>query len=84
YKFNEVLEFLWSKLRACDEIITRTAPWKIKDLAELKNILEPVAQDILNVADLLRSFMPATAEKIIAQFTAPQIKKGEPLFPRLS
>jgi len=83
YKFDEALEILWSKLRACDETITKTEPWKIKDQEKLKEILEPVAEDILNVAILLQPFMPGTAEKIIATFTAEKIKKSEPLFPRI-
>ncbi|HOY56206.1 MAG TPA: methionine--tRNA ligase [bacterium] len=83
YKFNEALEILWAKLRACDETITRTEPWKIKDTSELKKILEPIAQDILNVAILLGPFMPTTAEKIIKTFTAEKIIKSEPLFPRV-
>jgi methionyl-tRNA synthetase len=84
YKFNEALEVLWAKLRGCDEIITRTEPWKIKDVEEVKKVLEPVAENIFNVAELLQPFMPQTAEKILAQFGEKQIKKGEPLFPRIS
>ncbi|NMC51695.1 methionine--tRNA ligase [Candidatus Kuenenbacteria bacterium] len=83
YKFNEVLEILWSKLRACDETITKTEPWKIKDKEELKKILEPIAQDILDVAILLQSFLPNTAEKIIRTFTTEKIVKSEILFPRV-
>ncbi len=83
YKFNEALEILWTKLRACDETITKTEPWKIKDQERLKEILEPVAEDILNVAILLQPFMPSTAEKIIKTFTAEKIIKGEILFPRV-
>ncbi|HOZ36989.1 MAG TPA: methionine--tRNA ligase [bacterium] len=84
YKFNEALEILWVKLRACDETITKTEPWKIKEPEKLKEILEPVAQDILNVAFLLQSFMPTTAEKIIETFTAEKITKSKILFPRIT
>jgi len=84
YKFNEALEVLWKKLRACDETMTKTEPWKMKDKEEIKKVLEPVAQNILSVAELLQPFMPATSEKIVAQFSAKQVKKGEALFPRLN
>ena len=84
YKFNEALEVLWAKLRACDEIVTKTEPWKIKDAKEVKKVLEPVAQNIFNVAELLQPFMPQTAEKILAQFGEKQIKKGEALFQRIT
>ena len=84
YKFDEALKILWAKLRKCDEIITKTQPWKIADKSELKNILEPIAQDILNAADLLQPFMPATSEKIIKNLSAKKIKKSPPLFSRIN
>jgi methionyl-tRNA synthetase len=84
YKFNEALEVLWARLRVCDEIITKTEPWKMKDKEEIKKVLEPIAQDILNVAELLFPFMPETSEKIVAQFKENQIKKGKSLFPRIN
>lgn len=83
YKFDEALRVLWDKLHACDEIITRSEPWKIKDDVQLKKILEPITTDILNVAELLTPFMPDSANKIIANLTAQKIKKNESLFPRL-
>ena len=84
YKFNEALEVLWKKLRECDEIITKQQPWKIENADEVKKVLEPVAQNILNVAELLQPFLPDTAEKIIKLFTADKIKKAEILFPRIN
>lgn len=83
YKFDEALKILWHKLGQADETITKTEPWKIDDKNKLKNILKPIAQDILNVADLLRPFMPRTAEKIIKNLTANHIKKAQLLFPRI-
>ncbi len=84
YKFNEALSILWGKLRECDEEITKKEPWKIEDKDELKSILEPVAQKILDVADLLQSFLPETAEKIIKKLTSSNIKKSKILFPRIN
>ncbi len=83
FKFDEALKCLWHKLRTADEILSEKKPWKIKDKKEIKNILEPLAQDLLNVACLLKPFMPIIAEKIIKQFSAKQIKKGDQLFPRI-
>jgi len=83
YKFNEALEVLWSKLRECDEIITKNKPWELDGKDEIKKILEPVAQNILNVAVLLQPIMPTVAENIIKQFSEKNIKKGKPLFPRI-
>ena len=83
YRFNEALQILWEKIRACDEELSRQAPWKMTDQKEIENILFPLAQTILNIAYLLEPFIPETAQKIQKQFLAEQIKKGEALFPRL-
>ena len=83
FRIDEGLKILWNKLRTADEILSAKKPWEIKDAENKKKILEPIAQDILNVAELLQPFMPATAKKIIDQFSAKQIKKGEVLFPRI-
>ncbi len=83
FKFNEALKILWDELRRDDEELSNKKPWTIKDVDEKKKILEPVAQNILDVAEILQSFLPETAEKIIKQFSAEQVKKGEGLFPRI-
>jgi len=88
FKFDEALKLLWRKLREADEILSKQKPWQLDSATssgrvKIKKILKPIAQEILNGADLLRPFMPASAEKIIKQFSAKQIKKGEPLFPRI-
>lgn len=84
YKFNEALAVLWEKLRGSDEELSLKTPWKMADKEEIANCLKPIAQDILNVAHYLQIFTPQTAIKIIEQFTASQIKKGDSLFPRLT
>jgi methionyl-tRNA synthetase len=83
YAFDEALGVLWKKIAECDVIITDKKPWKMEDKAEIKKVLEPIAQDILDIAYLLQPFMPTSAEKIIKQFSETQIKKSEGLFPRL-
>lgn len=83
FKFDEVLKLLWQKLRDGDEALSNKKPWKIEDKKEIEKILKPIAQDILNAANLLKPFMPAVSEKIIKQFGAKQIKKGQALFPRI-
>jgi len=84
YRFDEALKVLWDKLRHNDEVLSAKAPWKMTEKEEIKKVLEPVAQDILNVASLLQPFLPTAAEKIITQFSEKQIKKGEGLFPRIT
>jgi len=83
YRFDEALKILWDKLHASDELLSAKAPWKMEKKNDIKKVLEPVAQNILNVAYYLQPFMPGTAEKIIKQFSAKQVRKGEILFPRV-
>ncbi|MBI2459230.1 MAG: methionine--tRNA ligase [Parcubacteria group bacterium] len=83
FKFDEALKLLWQKMRSADEFLSHKKPWKMLDSKKIKNILQPLAQDILNAASLLKPFMPTVSEKIIKQFTAKEIKKGEVLFPRI-
>ncbi len=84
YSFSEALRTLWDKVKASDEFLSQTTPWKLEDKEEIKTILRPVAQNILNIAYWLEPFMPETAKKIRDQFSAAQITKGDVLFPRLS
>lgn len=83
YRFNECLQIIWEKIRVCDEKLSQETPWKLTDKEKVAEILKPQAQTILNLAYLLEPFLPETAQKIQAQFSAPQIKKGDGLFPRL-
>jgi methionyl-tRNA synthetase len=83
FKFDEALKLLWRVLRESDATLSEKKPWKLENKKEAERILGPIAQNILNVADLLRPLMPTVAEKIVAQFSAEEIKKGEALFPRL-
>ena len=84
YDFSETIKLIWGKIKESDEFLTQTAPWKLNDVEEIKKILKPVAQNILNVAYWLTPFIPETTEKIIKQFQEKNIKKGEVLFPRLT
>jgi methionyl-tRNA synthetase len=83
YAFDEALAVLWKKITESDVMLTEKKPWKMEDKAEIKKVLEPIAQDILNIAYLLQPFMPTSAEKIIKQYSETQIKKSDGLFPRL-
>lgn len=83
YRFNECLQIIWEKIGACDEKLTKNAPWKMTDKNEISSILMPIASDILNIAYLLEPFIPECAAKIKEAFLEKQIKKMAPLFPRL-
>ncbi len=83
YHFNECLQIIWAKLKECDEILSEKTPWKLTDREEIASIIIPIAQNILNLAHLIEPFIPESAEKIIKCFSSDEIKKIEPLFPRL-
>lgn len=83
YSFDGALKVLWEKISEMDEFLSAKAPWKMDDKKDIEEVLIPVAQTIFNIADLLKIFLPATADKIITQFSERQIKKEDPLFPRL-
>lgn len=80
----EAIKFIWDEQRKLDEILSDKKPWKMEDRDEIKEVLEPIAKDIYFIGRSLQPFMPSTAEKIIKQFSESQIKKGEPMFPRIS
>jgi len=82
YKFDEALKVLWEKIGESDEFLSDKKPWKIEKIKEIKKILEPIAQNILNISSLLEPFMPETALKVKKQFSERAIRKGEILFPR--
>ncbi len=83
YKFNECLNWLWEKVRNLDKYIDKTKPWE-KEKKDLEKILQKPIKGILEIALLLKPFLPETAEKIEKIFTADKIKAPKkPLFPRL-
>lgn len=82
-KFDEALKIIWQKIANANLKIAQQKPWAIKDKEELRKILSDLAQTVLDIAFLLKPFMPETAEKIIKQFSAEKIKKSESLFPRI-
>lgn len=83
YHFNECLHIIWSKIKDCDEVLSKKTPWKLSDKEEIAEILKPIAQDILNLAYLLEPFIPESAKKIQECFLEGSVKKIQPLFPRL-
>jgi methionyl-tRNA synthetase len=84
YAFDEAIGILIKKAGECDVLLAEKKPWKMEHKEEIKKVLEPITQDILNIAYLLQPFMPTSAEKIIKQFSETQIKKADGLFPRLA
>ncbi|MEA2113374.1 MAG: methionine--tRNA ligase [Patescibacteria group bacterium] len=83
-KFNEALEAVWKLISACDEYIEKNKPWELRKNNEKKfnEVISDMLVSIGEIADLLKPFMPDTAEKILEQIK--QNKKSEALFPRIN
>ncbi len=84
FKYGDALDLLWREVHTANEALSASAPWKLDNPEEIRDIVVPLAQTILNVAYYLQVFLPEPAAHLINQYSAPQIKKGEPLFPRLT
>ena len=82
-RFDEALKTIWRKIAECDESLSDKKPWKLEDKAEITAVLMPIAQNILHLAELLKPFMPGTADRIIEQFSQKQVRKTESLFVRI-
>ncbi len=83
YEFSIALEEIWREIKKLDQDITTYEPWN-KTKEERSGYLNKYVKRILGIADIVKPFLPKTAEKIEKQFTGPEIKSSDPLFPRLS
>jgi len=86
FKLEEILSLAKETVTVLNQKIDSEKLWELvkRDAGKAEEILTAIAGKILGLAEVLRPFMPATADKIIKQFTAEKIVKGEPLFPRLA
>ena len=62
----------------CDKYIEKERPWE--ESKKQKEVIGDLLLAIRQIAELLRSFLPQTSEKIMKQLGS---KKSEPLFPRV-
>lgn len=76
FKISDALGEIFTFLRRCNKYIDETAPWILaKDEAKkdrLSTVLYNLSESILIATSLLQPFLPETAEKVFAQFNAPQ------------
>lgn len=79
YELDKVLNEVFAFIDVCNEYVQNSKPWETKD----GKILYELKESILKVAELLSPFIPSTADKIVEQFSAKEIKKGEPLFVKI-
>lgn len=90
-EFNRALDEIWVSVRAANKYLENVKPWEVAKKREtdpesadhLAQILVTSAGTLLQIAELLRPFMPTTAEKISTTFAEGVIRDQGPLFPRL-
>ena len=84
--FDRALDEVWEQVRGLNQYIDEQKPWQINkqgDAQHLKDVLAYQASCLLEIADLLKPFMPTTAEKIQFVFAEGFIRPLEgTLFPR--
>jgi len=85
-EFHNALAIIWEAITATDKYINDHKPWvlaKEKKTKEIKKVLSNVTAAILAIANMLKPFIPATAEDIEKQFGKGKIQKEKNLFPRI-
>ncbi|TSC75221.1 MAG: methionyl-tRNA synthetase [Parcubacteria group bacterium Gr01-1014_30] len=78
FKFNEALSAVWGLIASCDRYIEKEQPWK--ESKKQKEVIGHLLFVISQIAEMVKPFLPETAEKIFEQL---KIKKRKPLFPRV-
>lgn len=79
YELDKVLNEIFAFIDICNEYVQNKKPWETGD----KKVLFELKECILEIARLLSPFIPESSEKIIKQFSAKKIKKGEVLFKKI-
>jgi len=83
YRLNEVLSFIWAKIKAVDRHLNQERPWEIKSKVRLRDSLQEAVIQVLEIAVLLGPFLPRTSEKIKEIFVNREVVFCPSLFPRV-
>ena len=86
YNFSSALETVWEIINMANKYVEDTKPWSLakeNKIDELKEFILVLVDVIRNVEHAIQPFMPQTALSIKEQFGQTEIKKGNPLFPRI-
>ena len=79
-QFNDALSEIWELVSFCDKYIEEKKPWAIEDKDENEIVFSNIIYSLKNISQMLKPFLPHTAEKIEEQI---KTLKPEPLFPRI-
>jgi len=86
FDFSTALERIWAVIGMANKYVEETKPWNLSKegkKAEIEAFLAVLAGVLRSCAFELVPFMPRTAEEVLAQFSCDEVKKGQPLFPRI-
>jgi methionyl-tRNA synthetase len=85
-RFDQALEAIWNQVRGLNQYIDEEKPWivaKSGDADHLREVLAYQVSCLLEIADLLEPFLPASADKIKAVFQEGLVRPLEgTLFPK--
>lgn len=86
-RFDRALDSVWEQVRGLNQLIDTEKPWEIaktQDEDHLREVLAGFVGDLLEIAELLEPFLPATAAKIQAVFKDGMVHAFEGgFFPRV-
>ena len=92
YEFNKALDIVWNTVRSLNQYLEQVKPWEIAKNREkdteaadhLAEVLAHAASTLIQAADLLVPFMPATAEQVRKTFDTGVVPSNVvPLFPKM-
>ncbi len=83
FRFHEFLGNVWGRISEIDQEIEKEQPWKVEDLAKLKDLLQNWVERINQIAFEIKPFLPETSGKIQNIFNESKVKSVNPLFPRI-
>ncbi len=83
--FHEVIESIWTVVRAANGYVDSQAPWTLKktDPERMKTVLYVLAESVRHIAILMQPFTPGATDKLLDQLAVPKDKRnfidlGEP------
>lgn len=85
YELNKAMESIWQKIKACDEYVQSTEPFKtIKtEPGKAKKDIGYLLGQLDEIAGLLQPFLPKTSKKIQASLRGLSAENIPRLFPRI-
>lgn len=87
FRLNETLAETWRLIGFTDRYLNAAQPWALPDGPEFRKVIANAGYVVSTIANLLRPFLPQTADKIQEQIrfddAVVKITKGPNLFPRL-